>query len=418
MRWGISVPTVVLAAAFVAGACGNDWAATIGPYPNDAGDGDGAFDGPAPIDDTPYCTNGQANVAYPDRSLGTAIGQTLADATFTGESGPIALHDLFEPCADKSRLIVFRVSAGWCGTCRWHAAHTASAVPADVADRVELVDLLVASDANLPPTTTDLATWKTRIDAPQKLALDPAFTFGAVPGAPMPLPLYVLVDSRTMTIRNYANDPDPETLTLRIHQEIAGLDHAKVPVASPPKVYDGLFTQDRWDLIHDMAMPGNPPADPTNAKADDPLAAGLGQEFFSDASLSPSGTISCATCHDPNKGFSDGKPVAIGVATGDRNTPSLLLSGYSPWQFWDGRADSLWAQALGPIENAKEFASSRLFVAHAIAKNHASTYQVVFGAPPDLSDASRFPASGKPGDASWDAMTPADQTTVTTMVVN
>lgn len=417
IRWRWLMLTTSLAGWSFVGACGNDWAATVTLDDGDAGS-DAQADVAAPIDDTPYCNNGQPSVAYPDRNVGAGLLQTLADTTFAGESGPVALHDLFEPCAEKSRLLVFRVSAGWCGTCRWHAAHTANAVPTDVAARIELIDLLIATDRNLPPGPEDLAAWKTHIDAPQTVALDPAFTFGAIPGAPMPLPLYVLVDSRTMTVRNYLNDPDPETLSLRIHQELAVLDHTSVPVGSPPKLYDGRFTQDRWDELHDMTMPGNPPPDPTNAHADDTLAAGLGQELFSDTSLSPSGTVSCATCHDPAKAFVDGKPVGVGVAVGDRNTPSVLFASYSPWQFWDGRADSLWAQALGPIENAKEMGSSRLFVAHALVATHSSSYSIVFGAPPDLSDPARFPANGKPGDPAWEGMTPADKTTVTTMVVN
>jgi cytochrome c peroxidase len=171
-------------------------------------------------------------------------------------------------------------------------------------------------------------------------------------------------------------------------------------------------------MLHDMTMPGAPPADPTNAHADDAAAAALGEQLFTDTSLSPTNTVSCATCHDPAKSYSDGKPQAVGVATGDRNAPSLLLASYAPWQFWDGRADSQWMQATGPFENAKEFNSSRLFIAHAISDRYDASYAAIFGALPDMSNATQFPASGKPGDASWTAMAPADQAAVTTIFTN
>jgi cytochrome c peroxidase len=96
----------------------------------------------------------------------------------------------------------------------------------------------------------------------------------------------------------------------------------------------------------------------------------------------------------------------------------VTFAAWSRWQFWDGRADTLWMQALGPFENAKEFASSRLFVAHAIHDRYASDYEAIFGAMPDLADTARFPPSGKPGDAAWDGMTDADRTEATRVFVN
>jgi cytochrome c peroxidase len=88
------------------------------------------------------------------------------------------------------------------------------------------------------------------------------------------------------------------------------------------------------------------------------------------------------------------------------------------WPFWDGRVDSLWAQALGPIENPREMRSSRLFVAHRVASMHRAAYEAVFGVMPDLSDAARFPSAGGPGDAAWEAMSAADRDVVTRVLVN
>jgi len=87
-----------------------------------------------------------------------------------------------------------------------------------------------------------------------------------------------------------------------------------------------------------------------------PAKIALGRELFFDTSLSADRSISCATCHDPDKAFTDGKAKAIGLhsTTGARNSPSLVNAGSGRIFFWDGRADSLEAQALQPMINPKE----------------------------------------------------------------
>lgn len=82
----------------------------------------------------------------------------------------------------------------------------------------------------------------------------------------------------------------------------------------------------------------------------------LGRKLFYDPKLSSNNTISCAFCHDPAHGFSDGRRFSLGVAgkTGTRNAPSVLNSAYASTQFWDGRAASLEEQAAGPIANPIE----------------------------------------------------------------
>jgi cytochrome c peroxidase len=104
---------------------------------------------------------------------------------------------------------------------------------------------------------------------------------------------------------------------------------------------------------------GPPPADPTNRVADDPAARALGERLFSDVRLSRDGTVACATCHDPERAFTDGRTVTKGLAEGRRNAPSLFNSAWSRWLMWDGSADSLWAQALRPIESPSEMGASR-----------------------------------------------------------
>ncbi|MDP3018226.1 MAG: cytochrome c peroxidase [Methylococcaceae bacterium] len=82
----------------------------------------------------------------------------------------------------------------------------------------------------------------------------------------------------------------------------------------------------------------------------------LGRLLFNDKRLSADGSISCASCHQAGKAFTDGLTVAKGVAgqTGTRNTPSVLNAAFYQTQFLDGREQSLEAQALGPMVNPVE----------------------------------------------------------------
>ncbi len=82
----------------------------------------------------------------------------------------------------------------------------------------------------------------------------------------------------------------------------------------------------------------------------------LGRQLYFDPRLSADNTISCASCHDPQKGWSNGEQFATGVggAKGGRNSPTVINSAYYKLQFWDGRAKSLEDQALGPIQNPIE----------------------------------------------------------------
>lgn len=78
----------------------------------------------------------------------------------------------------------------------------------------------------------------------------------------------------------------------------------------------------------------------------------LGKQLYFDPRLSSDDTISCASCHDPTKGWSNGEAFAKGVggALGGRSAPTIINAAYFRQQFWDGRAKSLEEQALGPIQ--------------------------------------------------------------------
>jgi cytochrome c peroxidase len=135
------------------------------------------------------------------------------------------------------------------------------------------------------------------------------------------------------------------------------------------------------------------PKDPSNAYESSPAAANLGQRLFFDRRFSGNGTVSCASCHQPDKQFQDGRPLGQGMGTGGRRTMPIAGAAYSPFVFWDGRKDSLWSQALGPLEDPAEHGGNRLAYAHQLKAHYRAEYEAVFGAMPDLS---RLPKDASP----------------------
>jgi len=104
------------------------------------------------------------------------------------------------------------------------------------------------------------------------------------------------------------------------------------------------------------ALPASPPIPAANPQT--PAKIALGKMLFFDTRLSRDGSLSCASCHDPAKHFSDMRPRAIGIrhTVLGRRTPSVLNAAYNPLQFWDGRANSLEKQAAEPILSSHEMA--------------------------------------------------------------
>ena len=159
------------------------------------------------------------------------------------------------------------------------------------------------------------------------------------------------------------------------------------------------------------------PASRTNAVADLPAAAALGQKLFGDARMSSDGRVSCASCHGATLGFSDARQVSVGVAgrTGTRHAPAVTAVALMPFYFWDGRADSAWSQPLKAIEGAAEMDFSRTEVAALVLGRYQAEYAAVFGAIPDLG---ALPARAMPGLAAWDAMTAAQRDGVQRIFAN
>ncbi len=147
-----------------------------------------------------------------------------------------------------------------------------------------------------------------------------------------------------------------------------------------------------------------PPA-PHNRLADDDDAAALGHALFFDARLSGNGAVSCATCHDPARYFTDGRTTAVGIGPAPRHAGSVLGAAWSPFLTWDGRKDSLWSQALQPIEDGNEMGSHRLLVARLLRDQYRDQVERVLGPiAPDLDAyfaAQPVPASAAQAAEAW-----------------
>jgi cytochrome c peroxidase len=162
------------------------------------------------------------------------------------------------------------------------------------------------------------------------------------------------------------------------------------------------------------------PADPTNRVADDPRAVQLGHRLFFDARLSSNGKVSCATCHQAEREFQDGTPLASGVGTTDRRTMPVAGTAHAPFLFWDGRKDSQWAQALGPLESPVEHGGTRAQYAHVIAEHYAAEYEALFGELPSLDGipAVAGPVADTAAAAAWTSLTEQQRAAVTQVYVN
>ena len=108
----------------------------------------------------------------------------------------------------------------------------------------------------------------------------------------------------------------------------------------------------------------------------------LGRKLFRDRRLSRSGSVACASCHDPERAFSDRRPLAVGVfgRVGRRHAPALINRGYGRAFFWDGRIATLEEQVLKPIQDSNEMdltldeASSRVGLSVPTISRALATY--------------------------------------------
>ena len=112
----------------------------------------------------------------------------------------------------------------------------------------------------------------------------------------------------------------------------------------------------------------------------------LGRRLFGDKNLSIDRTVSCATCHDPERAFADGRPLAIGISgrIGRRNSPTLVNRGFGRLHFWDGATPTLEEQVLLPISAPTRWRcrSRRRWRACAPSDDYRAEFARVLGAEP------------------------------------
>ena len=125
---------------------------------------------------------------------------------------------------------------------------------------------------------------------------------------------------------------------------------------------------------------------PVPVPKDNPVTAAkveLGKMLYFDKRMSKDKTISCATCHDPKKGWAESEPTSKGIngQVGERNAPTVINAAYMTSMFWDGRMKSLEEQALGPIENPIEMGMKMELVIDELAKipEYQKRFKEVFG---------------------------------------
>lgn len=232
------------------------------------------------------------------------------------------------------------------------------------------------------------------------------------------------------------------------HSAVAAADAAAQPPDAPvPQSSLDDFTDAERAILATLSPLGPVPADTTNAFADDPKAAALGQRLFFDKAFSgplavgddgsngglgqpgEAGKVACASCHAVGSDALDDRRtrpnnVSLGTGFTTRNALGLVNSSYYAWTNWAGRFDSQWSLPLAVLEGGATMHGTRLQMAHVLFAKYRAEYDAIFPVPldpaldPAAVDAARFPATGKPGDAAFDEMTPEDQAIINRIFTN
>jgi cytochrome c peroxidase len=156
-----------------------------------------------------------------------------------------------------------------------------------------------------------------------------------------------------------------------------------------------------------------PGQDSVYIPADNPLTRAkieLGRQLYFDRRLSKNAEVSCADCHHPDTGYAANTQFGVGIEglKGDRNSPTSLNRILSKHQFWDGRAEDLEAQAVGPMANPIEMGSSHDVVVKFVSQNavYKAQFEKVFGSAPNIGDVGRaiaaFERTIVTGDSPYD----------------
>ena len=165
---------------------------------------------------------------------------------------------------------------------------------------------------------------------------------------------------------------------------LTGVSPAQQDLAAKPVFTDGeikiILSHGPWPA------PGQ--ADPSNRVSGKPDAIEFGTRLFFDQRLSASGTLSCSSCHVPERNWTDNLRRGVGMSEVDRNTPTLMNVVASRWYGWSGASDSLWSQSLRPILDPRELAATPHHVAQLVRDDEqlSCRYRKAFGTPPSPGD--------------------------------
>ena len=165
---------------------------------------------------------------------------------------------------------------------------------------------------------------------------------------------------------------------------LAGTSAAERDLAAKP-----VFTAAEIKIILSHGpWPALAQPDPSNRVSGQADAIEFGTRLFFDQRLSASGTLSCSSCHVPERNWSDNLRRGVGMSEVDRNTPTVMNLAASRWYGWDGASDSLWSQSLRPILDERELAATPRHVAQLVRNDEqlSCRYRKAFGTPPSPTD--------------------------------
>jgi cytochrome c peroxidase len=158
------------------------------------------------------------------------------------------------------------------------------------------------------------------------------------------------------------------------------------------------FTVDEFrTLLRHGPWPAPWARDVSNRVSGKAAAIAFGEQLFFEPRLSGTGAVSCATCHLPERQFTDGRKLGVAIAEGDRNTLSVINVRYHRWFGWDGGHDNLWSQSVRPLLDAREMGASERHVAQLIRNDTdlSCGYRQAFGHVPPADDEAAMMDIGK-----------------------
>jgi cytochrome c peroxidase len=177
----------------------------------------------------------------------------------------------------------------------------------------------------------------------------------------------------------------------RVALALVGTVCSVLPCASSANDDPGrpTFTEAEIRVILSLGPWGTyAPPDPTNRVSGNHEAIELGTRLFFDPRLSGQGTVSCSSCHIPDRHWTDNRRRGVGMTEVDRNTPPVINVHAQRWFGWGGAADSLWSQSLRPIVDPRELGATQRHVAELVRNDEqlACRYRKAFGSAPSPTD--------------------------------